>query len=500
MTAVTFPNGNQYSDDGTTANDMRNGGFRTSLLPMIGDTITVANSAVTAAASAVPAATTATTAATTATAAAATAVAAANTAVGTSLIKQPSEIAGIDPALDFVFSSALALPAGVVQSASAKWVTDRAGLLTSVASLTPPIDFDPVTSVTRGLLVEEGRTNLLTYSQAFDNAAWTKGTASVSANAVAAPDGATTADKIVASSSTATSHYVSQQFASSPADNTTYTISVYAKAAELTKLLIQVRDKAAGYGTQTFDISAVSATAGGTVSSTGRITSVGSGWYRCSVTWSVGTGSSLSTFATEIFLLNASGSVSFSGDGSSGLYLWQAQSEAASVASSPIITTSSTVTRAADANPLLLASVPGWNANEGTIYVEFDVLGLKAGGDQNVITLDDGTANNRISLRVDASSVLALMVNSGSVVVQNTHSGTLAPLTTYKMAFAWAANDAASSIGGAAALTDSSLTVPSVTTLRLGSYAPGAQLNGHIRRAVLFPRRLSNATLQALTA
>ncbi|WP_376960098.1 hypothetical protein ABNQ39_20520 [Azospirillum sp. A26] len=166
MTAVTFPNGNQYSDDGTTANDMRNGGFRTSLLPMIGDTITVANSAVTAAASAVPAATTATSAASTASAAAATASAAAATAVGVSLIKQPSEIAGVDPTVDFVLSSSVALPAGVMAGTSAKYVFDRTGALTSTAAGTPPIEFDAVSGALRGMRVETAATNLILGSDA----------------------------------------------------------------------------------------------------------------------------------------------------------------------------------------------------------------------------------------------------------------------------------------------------------------------------------------------
>lgn len=52
MTQVTA-NGNTYSDDGTTARDMRSGGFRTWLLAMLSDVMTVANNAIAAAATAV---------------------------------------------------------------------------------------------------------------------------------------------------------------------------------------------------------------------------------------------------------------------------------------------------------------------------------------------------------------------------------------------------------------------------------------------------------------
>ncbi len=51
----------------------------------------------------------------------------------------------------------------------------------------------------QGLLVEEARANLLTYSQMFDNAAWVKTTMTVAADALAAPDGTTTADSATAS-------------------------------------------------------------------------------------------------------------------------------------------------------------------------------------------------------------------------------------------------------------------------------------------------------------
>ena len=61
----------------------------------------------------------------------------------------------------------------------------------------PQFEYDAETGK-RSLLLEPSRTNLLTYSEQFDNAAWSKGTdASISANAATAADGTTTADQIV---------------------------------------------------------------------------------------------------------------------------------------------------------------------------------------------------------------------------------------------------------------------------------------------------------------
>ena len=48
VNTVTFPNGNSYNDGVTAPGNMDNGGHRTNLLPMIGDTITVSAAAVSA--------------------------------------------------------------------------------------------------------------------------------------------------------------------------------------------------------------------------------------------------------------------------------------------------------------------------------------------------------------------------------------------------------------------------------------------------------------------
>ncbi|PWC54373.1 hypothetical protein TSA6c_00470 [Azospirillum sp. TSA6c] len=410
---------------------------------------TASTAAVAAAAQAVPAATTATTQA-------AIAVAAANTAVGTSLIKQPSEIAGIDPALDFYMASALALPAGVVTSASAKYVFDRAGLLTSVASLTPPIDFDPVTSVTRGLPVEPAATNLLRYSQQFENAVWsTFGTVTVTANNATAPDGTATADKLVISASSGI-----YQLATVTAG--TYTASVWLRAdSPVTVSLASNDSPSSGAATTSCSVTTV--------------------WQRFSVTKTT-----------------PNTSLNLQINGPATVYAWQGQLEAGSFATSPILTTSSTATRAADANTLLLSSVPGWNASEGTIYVEARTA--LASGTQTYAQYDDGTANNRLCVYRDSSNVLrCVVVVSGSTVV-NLNLGAVANDTFFKVAFAWKANSFAASVNGGAAVTSSSGAIPSgLTTHRIGHDSSGNHANAPIRRDVGFPRALPS-TVQLLTA
>lgn len=161
--------------------------------------------------------------------------------------------------------------------------------------------------------------NLLLQSQTFDNASWTKGGATITANAVAAPDGTTTADKLV-EDATLASHFAFQTTESSVTSGVTYTQTVYAKAAERTWLRVFLGANI-GNGLAWINLStgAVGTTSG---SPTVVVTDVGNGWYRIAVSKAAtGTG------ATSIsFLMGTSdGGDPYTGNGTSGVYLWGAQ-------------------------------------------------------------------------------------------------------------------------------------------------------------------------------
>lgn len=168
------------------------------------------------------------------------------------------------------------------------------------------------------------RWNLLNYSQGFDNAAWTKLNASVTGDTTTAPDGSTTADKLIENTTASVAHRLSQSL--SLTSGTTYTLTVYLKAAGRTVGYLALPAAAFG-GASTgayFDLSAVTTTNFGTATAT--ITAVGSGWYQCSVT------ATATVTATDIVgIYTAVGtSTTYTGDGTSGLYLWGAQLEVGS--------------------------------------------------------------------------------------------------------------------------------------------------------------------------
>lgn len=360
---------------------------------------------------------------------------------------------------------------------------------TSAAVYGPRFDYDPVTLAARGLLVEEQRTNLLTYSEQFDNAAWTTSASamSVTANAIASPDGTTTAD--LAIPTTANSNHFLRQDIASLTNGATYTVSVFAKAGGYNRF-----DLLGGYGSSTggaaFDLSSGTVTSG-----TGQIVAFGNGWYRCST--------QLVMSGTTLFLLfrslSSAGASSFAGDGTSGVYYWGAQLESGSFATSLIPTIASTVTRSADVASVNTLS-PWFNATTGTLYTEFDSIGFRSNNNE-VARFNDGTVNNQLGIAANGTPSIVFEVTSGGVDQAAITGSSISANIVYKAAASFAANSFALSVGGALAGTDTSGTVPTVSALKLMNRSDGLRaMNGHLRRLSFYPRVLSTAELNALTA
>jgi hypothetical protein len=357
------------------------------------------------------------------------------------------------------------------------------------AAYGPRLDYDPSTLAAKGLLVEEQRTNLLTYSDQFNNAAWTKTNSSVTANAVASPDGSVTADKLV-EDNTSNAHSVNG--AVSVTNGITYTATVYAKAAERSFIVIQpIADSRYAF----FNLSngTVGVTNGSPTATS--ITNVGGGWYRCSITVAA---TSTAVTATYIYVASADGTISYTGDGTSGVYLYGAQLEAGAFATSYIPTAAATVTRNADVAFVATSQFP-YNATEGALVVSADYIGQNPGVTY-FAALDDGTTNNFMGTRRNPGGEASLIVLA-SAVNQVIITGAIIPNnTTFKSSFAYKLNDYALTLNGALSGTDTTGTVPSVSRLSLGNIANILQMSGHIRQITYIPRRLTNAELQARTA
>jgi len=188
------------------------------------------------------------------------------------------------------------------------------------------------------------RTNLALQSQTLDNATWTKFQTTVTANAATAPDGTATADKIVESTAN-NQHFISQSWGKA-ASPITYTGSLYLQPSGRSKAQVWVHDGSGNGYVAIFDLSAGTVTLStltgvGWTAGSAAITAAGGGAYRCSVTV---TSASTTTLELRVNVCNVGTTQEiYTGDGTSGLYAWGAQMETAAAATTYIPTTTATV-------------------------------------------------------------------------------------------------------------------------------------------------------------
>jgi hypothetical protein len=251
-------------------------------------------------------------------------------------------------------------------------VINSSGNIAPINADLPRFDFDPITLLCKGLLIEEARTNLFLYSAEFDNIYWGKIRSSITANATISPDGASTGDKLVENLDNGTHLIVRTETTTNTSANTW---SIYAKASERPSINIVVREGTTFLRSSnaTFNLSAGTvgavSNAGGS-SATAAIENAGNGWYRCSLTITLG---GVDTNSQALFQLNNGSVSSYQGDGTSGIFIWGAQLEAGAFATSYIPTTTTSLTRNADNVSMTGTNFSDWyNASEGN-FLDYGV-------------------------------------------------------------------------------------------------------------------------------
>jgi hypothetical protein len=397
-----------------------------------------------------------------------------------------------------------------VTRASTKLRIGSNGLYGSVANNVPAFEFNTDGSY-RGLLVEPGATNLALRSQEFQTS-WTTLQASISTDVVAttAPDGTNTADKLV--ENTATDEHRVTQSITKAASATTYTVSVFAKSTERNMQLAIDSGSVSNAGQAIFNLTngtVGSATVDGTfTNASASIQALPNGWYRCSVTATTGTET---TVRIRIRLVSGASTVSYTGDNTSGIFIWQGQLETGPVATSPIVTAGSTASRVADAITLTSASSL-IGQSEGTLYAEALPI-LSAGTiSRCVFEVSDATDSNLVQLEYQSFGSppryrLNSQVRQGGVSLYNlpeSNTGGLTTETVIKLALAYKNSDYNAFANGVAVTGtptgSGTLTNLNVSRVDIGQRRTGAnQFNGWIRSVALYPTRLDNATLATLT-
>jgi hypothetical protein len=376
---------------------------------------------------------------------------------------------------------------------------DSSGVLQTAASGVARFDHNPTTLAPLGLLIEEQRTNLVTYSEDFANAAWTKTRSSITANTIVAPDGTLTGDKLVENTDNNTHLIVSN--APSLSSGTVYAVTVFAKAAERTNFALQLGTGSEAFGASVpfayFNLS--NGTTSGASSATATMTSIGNGWYRCSLVTIAATATAATS--VRIKLANSTPSDSYTGDGFSGIFIWGAQLEAGAFPTSYIPTVAAAATRNADVASMTGTNFSSWyRADEGTVYV--DSPANSSASNITALTISDNTSSNRFFIGTGGNNTVwnPFVITSGVGVATLTQSNLYPPQTNPKIVLAYQVDNFAASVSGNTAVTDTSGALPVVNRLYIGASATGgANLNGTIRKIAFYPTRLSNAQLQALT-
>jgi hypothetical protein len=367
-------------------------------------------------------------------------------------------------------------------------VTNYIPTLSTAAAGVARFDHNPITGESLGLLIEEQRVNLSTYSDDFSNAAWNfSENSSITANTIIAPDGTLTADGLIENTSTGVHRRGRQNI--SITSGQVYTISVYAKSSNRNLMINAVNNFGARAN---FNLS--NGTINSTSNGTSSILNAGNGWYRCSVTGTAPTTTASGTFLFQINTNTLSDDNSYTGDGWSGIYIWGAQVEAGAFATSYIPTVASQVTRSPDAASMTGTNFSSWYNNaEGTLYAESASPLSGSSGFSRAFIISDNSVSNFISAGTATSQVRTAGVfqaDLGTTQVANTF---------YKVAVGVKTNDVAVSYNGAAVQTDTSVVLPRVNQAQIGGLETNLG-NGVIRKVAYYPRRLSNEELREMTA
>ena len=301
------------------------------------------------------------------------------------------------------------------------------------------------------LLLEPQRTNLCIRSEEFDT--WTNiSTCNVTANAVVAPDGTTTADLL---SSTVTG--------SSRGQTVTFTgdgekaIALYLKAG--TSALTQVRllDTTASAFRHTVAVTWVAGVPSlSTVGGAGTlypVEALANGWYRILFSATGVVAANVNQFRVQPDPSTGTGNV----------YAWGAQAENAIVPSSYIKTEGTTVTRNADSFYLPFTAPP----QQMTVYVRGVELGTYAVGSGRYVSISSAASNNPRLLLLQATAGPRVFHDNGTTNVSSTSTGQPSRNQIVELRGVLSANGAVTlgrTFGGAAevvASTSAGLTLPS---------------------------------------
>ena len=378
--------------------------------------------------------------------------------------------------------------------ASSATVVNKAGLIETVGSGKARIDF--LGNTKGALLLEPQRSNLVTYSEAFDNAYWVKGGSSV-ASGFTSPNGSNNAFEFIEGTNNGSHNIYSF---GSKTINIDYTVSIYVKSNGRNFFYIEFSSYLGVFngGRAFFDL-VNGVTAYKDANITSKIEELSNGYYRITATQqSLASGNGV----ISIGLSNTDGSFSYQGDGTSGVYIYGAQLEQGSYATSYIPTQGSAVTRVGDScnnggNEQVI------NSTEGVLMAEISALSndLSWRGIQ-LRKIGDGDDQVNIGYNTTTQQVISQVRVAGSL--QYNQSFTLQDITTSnKIAILYAPNNFKVYINGVLAgthiTTGVTFSANFLNTLEFKFLFGNSNFYGNVKDVRVYNTALTDAELQALT-
>jgi hypothetical protein len=348
----------------------------------------------------------------------------------------------------------------------------------------PRIDYSPYSGAgTCGhWLFEPQSTNLFTESENFSNGDWTLyGGASITPNNAVSPQGTQNASKL---------NDVGGIYDQRPYNpNTNYIFSVFAKTDTSTSITINFVDQAAGYlgGTIKYTFatnvaSVILQSANGSV--VAEKEDYGNGWIRVILKFTTNSAQNYNYQSIEFQ----------GGDG----WIWGAQLEQQSYATSYIPTEGSIKTRLADA-AFGAGSSDLINSTEGVLYAE--IKGFVNDALSRPISISDGTTSNRINLFFPASQTQVVgRVSSGGVTVADMIYTGINQSLFNKIAVKYKENDFALWVNGVEVLTDTSGAAPIGLEELAFDNAAGTKFHGKAKCVAVFKEALTDDELECLTS
>ena len=351
-----------------------------------------------------------------------------------------------------------------------------------------PLSVGPVANVPRldylgstcpRLILEGQRSNVVTYSEQINNAAWSKLNVTVSANQAVSPDGTTSAD-LVYPTTTGTDRLIEQVVSATIAQ--TWTSSFFVKASGFSWVLVYAPNLGACWFNASTGVFGTIA-AGVTATVLGQV----NGYWRISFTGTIASANAYFYAGPA----DANGTTTATTNGTNGLLFWGCQLEQGAYSTSLIPTLAASATRGADAcSKTGISSLIG--QTEGVVFVEAANLFL-SGSRTIALLYTSGSAFYQVY--INASNQFRVDVNGSFLFL----GGSIAANTNYKIAFAYKSGEYALYINGAQIATSASTTMPSSLTAYYLGNSIGSEQSGAFSQALLFKTRLTNAELAQLT-